>query len=185
MALMTASELTPEQQRERDLDEAYSGNAAEIQGFKPVRRVTALVVDILRRVDNFFITGASGFRAIGIDPKRIQETIAPKINGKANPSFDPNKASAMVPKVAEVIALLTCTEQELDDCDDQLSSLGEIRRRVMKRYTMAEILEAMTDVQAEFTKINRSTAVVEDDESPGGGENAKKKQGRASAPATS
>jgi hypothetical protein len=174
MALMNPAALTADEQRKNDLDAAFSGTKAKVVGFKPVRRVTALVVDLLRRSNNFFITGAQGFKAIGIDPKKLGSIIAPTIDGEPNPDFDPSKAGAMVPRIAEVIALLTCTEDEMDECDEDAKILGKLRRRVMKERTMEEIMEAMTDVQAEFTKINRSTAVVEDESTEGAAETEKK-----------
>lgn len=177
MALISASQLSPDEQREADLDAAYSGTKAAIAGFKPVRRVTALVVDILRRANNFFITGPRGFEAVGIDAKKLHVILSPTINDKPNPQFDPSKAGAIVPKIAEVIALLTCSEDDMDACDEDLSNLNRLRRNVMKERDMNEIMMAMSDVQAEFTKINRSTAVVESEKSPVGTVDAKKKQG--------
>lgn len=179
MALITASELSPEAQRDADLDDAYNGTKAAVVGFAPVRRVTALVVDILRRANNFFITGARGFEAIGIDAKKFHLILSPTINDKPNAYFDPSKAGAIVPKIAEVIALLTCSEDEMDACDDDLANLNAIRRRVMKERDMNQIMEAMPDVQAEFAKINRSTAVVESEDVEAAGD-AKKKPARLS-----
>jgi len=180
MALLDASKLAPEAQREQNLDDAFSGTKAAIVGFKPCRRVTALVVDILRRANNFFITGAAGFKSIGIDPKKFHLILSPK-----SAEFDPTKAGAIVPKIAEVIALLTCEDSEMDACDDDITHLAKLRRRVMNEKTMAEIMEAMADVQAEFAKINRSTAVVENDDGPAVDGDAKKKRDPASAPVTS
>lgn len=186
MALLNASELSPEAQREADLDAAYSGNVAPVQGFKPVRRVTAMVVDLLRRANNFFITGARGFKAMDIDPKKFRAILMPTIDGIANPDFDPSKAGAVVPKIAEVIALLTCSDDDMDKCDDDISNLHKLRRRIMSEKTSAEVMKAMGDVQAEFTKINRSSAIVEDEPGPpGAASEPKKKRDRASERATS
>lgn len=185
MALLKPSDLSPDEQRAADLEGAFSGTRAAIVGFKPVRRVTALVVEILRKANNFFITGARGFKDMGIDPKKFQSIVTPKIDGKDNPDFDPSKAGAMVPKIAEVIALLTCSEDDMDSCDDDIAHLAKIRRKVMKSKTMNEIMETMGDVQAEFVKINRSTAVVDDDAESSSVDEAKKKRGPASSPATS
>lgn len=180
MALLQSSELSLEEQRENELDDAYSGTVAPVTGFKPVRRVTALVVDILRRANNFFVTAGRGFTAIGIDPKKFHLIMSPKIDGEDNPEFDPSKAGAVVPKIAEVIALLTCSEDEMDACDDDLKNLGKLRRQIMKGRTFDEVISAMPDVQAEFTKINRSTAVVESEESTIVEGDAKKKRVPAS-----
>lgn len=180
MALLQPAELSPEEQRENELDRSFSGTIAPIEGFKPVRRVTALVVDILRRANNFFVTAGRGFEAIGINPKKFHLIMSPKIDGVDNPDFDPSKAGAVVPKIAEVIALLTCSEDEMDACDDDLNNLGKLRRQIMKVRTFDEVISAMPDVQAEFTKINRSTAVVESDEPTIAEGDAKKKPIRAS-----
>ena len=187
MALMQPSSLTPDEQRTADLDDAFSGTKAKVEGFKPVRRVTALVVDILRRRNNFFITGKKGFEEIGIQPGKLLAVMLPSFDAgkgkprKPNPEFDPEKAGAVVPKIAEVIALLTCSEDALDECDDNPARLNALRREVM-RASPDEIMAAMADVQSEFEKINKSTAVVEEEPTTGGEVEAKKKHGQASVP---
>jgi len=185
MALLNPSNLTPDEKRAAEVEDAFNGTKAAVAGFKPVRRVTALVVEILRRANNLFVTGEKGFQAIGVSIKQFQKVIAPMLeDGKPNPDFDPGKAGAIVPKIAEVIALLTCSDDEMDACDDDPKHLDKLRRNIMRNRTLNEIMESMADVQAEFTKINRSTAVVEDEPTPGELEpDAKKKHGPASEPA--
>jgi hypothetical protein len=183
MALMNPSALAPEEQRAADLDEAFNGTTAKIEGFKPVRRVTAQVFDILLRANNVFASGPKGLKAIGIEPKELQKVLSPKIDGEPNPEFDPTRAAAFAPKVAEVVALLTCSDSEVDECEDDISKLKGLRRRITRNKDTIELMELMGDVQAEFTKINRSTAVVEEETTAGeSAEDAKKKQGPASEP---
>lgn len=155
MALLNEDEL-----RSKDLEAAYSGTTAKIDGWKSVRRVTALVIDILRRANNFFVTGPRGFQAIGIDPAKFSDIISPKSKG-----FDPSKAGAIIPKIAEVAALLSCSKVELYDCDEDLKNLDRLRRDIMEERDMNEILAIMPQIQDEFTKVNRSSATAPDEDS--------------------
>lgn len=171
--------LNEEEVRSKDLEAAYSGTKAKIDGFQPVRRVTALVIDILRRANNFFVTGPRGFQAIGIEPDKFGDIISPKSKG-----FDPSKAGAIIPKIAEVAALLSCSKDELYSCDEDLKNLNRLRRDIMEERDMNEILEIMPQIQAEFTKVNRSSATVPDEDSDDATElapnTAKKKHGHRS-----
>lgn len=150
----------------RDVDADFSGSKAPLVGFKAVRRPSALVTEILRKSNNFYVTAVRGFEAIGIDPAKVMETISPKLeSGKMNPNFQPDKLMAFVPKVAEAIVLLTCDEDSLDVFDDDPKAFRSAVRNFMKDYTSAEILAQVQAVQEEFNKINRSTATLPEDES--------------------
>lgn len=67
---------------EAEISEAFTGDVAEgipeLRGKKPVRRLTANVVEILRSNNNFFITGDRGLAAVGVtDPLVLSRYLAP------------------------------------------------------------------------------------------------------------
>lgn len=153
---------------ERDIDGAFSGQKSKLPGFVAVRRPTALVAEILRKNNNFFITGQRGLSAMDMQPSDVEKLVSPTIEvaGKVvpNPDFDAGKLMSFVPKIAEVIVLLTCTDDELDDFDEDPKLFKKKRNSLMGQHSSGEILLLMTDVQEEFNKINKSTAVIDDSE---------------------
>lgn len=168
-------------EKTRDLEAAFSGEKANLKGFKAVRRPTALVAEILRKSNNFFITGPRGLVEMGINPAEVHKVLHPTLdNGKPNPDFDPVKMMAFVPKVAEVVVLLTCDDEDLDSYDEDPKALKKATREVMKLHTSPEVLALLGDIQEEFNKINQSTAVAdeEDQEFPSLEAKTKKKQTR-------
>lgn len=148
MALIPTSEM---------VQNAFSGNAASLPSLvsvegktielKAQRRPVALVALILKRTNNFYITGDRGLAAVGIeDPLVLSEYLepdegeefsederikehnhkpgdvdegCPACRGlKRNPVYDPSAGVAMVPGIVEVIILLTCSKQELYAYED-------------------------------------------------------------------
>lgn len=163
----------------RDLEAAFSGEKAKLEGFRAVRRPTALVAEILRKANNFFITGARGLAEIGLNPQDAQKQIRPLLpNGEPNPDFDPSKMMAFVPKVAEVVVLLTCSDDDLDTFDEDPKAFRGAVRDLMRKHSSPEILALIGSVQEEFDKITQSTAVAseEDQEFPSPTKQTKKKQ---------
>lgn len=157
-------------QENRNTDADFSGATAHLQGFRAVRKVSALVAEILRKANNFFITGARGFESMGIDPSKAMQILQPYVgkgkDKKINPDFDAQKSMAFIPKVAQVIVLLTCSEEELDLFDDDSKNLDKACRDLMKKFSSAEIMAQMPFVQEEFNKVNRSTATLPEEEAP-------------------
>jgi hypothetical protein len=189
MALLNASELTPEAQRDEALNAAFNGRVAKIKGFATRRRITTQVYEILRKVECLFIPGTAGFRLIGIDPIKADKVLCPTIDGKINPNFNASKMMAFAPKVAEVIALLICTDEEVDAAENDVNKLKDLTRAITRTTQPLDMMNVMLDVKTEFDHIHNSSAVLEDDDSlPSSGitaiDGAKKKHGHASAPAS-
>lgn len=175
MALIEESKLS---RKERDLSGAFAGTKARLDGFKAVRRPSALVIDLLLRTNNFFATGDVGLIAVGI--KDGAKALSPKIDGKENPVYNPSLVVLTVPQIAEVVVLLTCSEDELDACDDDIKYLRKLARDVLKDKTSLQMVELLPAISEEFDKINLSSATAPDD---GEGEtrsliNTKKKRSR-------
>lgn len=75
---------------EQEVSEAFHGDVAEgipeLRGKKPVRRLTANVVEILRSNNNFFITGDVGLAAAGLtNPLALSRYLAPEGGKKFKP----------------------------------------------------------------------------------------------------
>ncbi len=148
--------------RDRDLGGAFAGMKAALPGLNAVRRPSALVVDLLRRSNNFFATGNAGLIAVGI--VNGVSALLKKIDGEPNPDFDSKAVMATIPQIAEAAALLICTEEDLDACDEDISAINKLRRGVMRSLSPFEILDLIEPIQGEFDKINRSSATVPEDE---------------------
>lgn len=142
---------------EEMVQNAFSGNVAALPSLQSIdgetvhlkaqRRPVALVALIMKRTNNFYITGDQGLSAIGIhDPlvlseylepdegeefsadERVQEHThdkgetlesCPACRGlKKNPVYDPSAGVCLVPGIVEVIILLTCSKQDLYAFED-------------------------------------------------------------------
>lgn len=140
------------------VQDAFAGDTAklpeltkidgEVVQLKAVRRPVALVTTIMKRTNNFYVTGDRGLKAVGIadplvlspylEPEEGQQWPADEVVGehnhvidgtahkdcprcaglKENPEYDPTAALALVPGIVEVIIMLTCTKQELYAFED-------------------------------------------------------------------
>jgi hypothetical protein len=147
-----------------EVENAYSGDKPRLpEGkFVAVRRPTALVVQILKRSNNYYVTGDAGLAALGIADASVLN--------QDSPSFDPSAGTMLVYPVVEVLVLLCCSNQELYDFEDDFVypvTKGKpghlLRTRVrenMERFTVSEIEEFMPLINAEFEKVNQSMTVA-------------------------
>jgi hypothetical protein len=175
MALINEDDFKA-QEDERDVAGAFAGMRAKLPGLNAVRRPSALVVELLRRSNNFFATGQAGLESIGI---KDANTLASEINGKRNPKYDPMTIVKTIPQIAEVAALLTCSDDDLDECDEDPKHSRALARKIMRELTTGEIIELLPAIQDEFEKVNRSAAIVPEsasDEPKSIVEDPKKKQ---------
>lgn len=148
----------------RDLEGAFAGKKAKLKGLNAIRRPTALVSVLLERCNNFFATGNAGLFAVGIE--KGARALVQKIKGekKANPDYDPSKFILLVPQIAEAAALLTCTDEELDACDDDIKNVRRLARKIMREMEAGEIIQLVPAIDLEFDKIKRSSATVPEDD---------------------
>lgn len=121
-----------------------------------VRRATALVMETLRKENNFFVTGQQGFASMGI---KSQDELNPK-----NENFNQRGAVAIGRKIAEVMVLLTCAKAELHRYARDSAAFEEAVFDLMEGLTLPELMECMEPLQEAFDEVNRSAVSVPDDE---------------------
>lgn len=174
MALIDENQI-----KERDMSGAFAGTKANLPGFNAVRRPTALVVDLLLRSNNFFVTGNAGLRALGI--KDGAQALVQEIEGKKNPKYDPQAMLLVVPQIANVAALLICSEEDLDACAEDIKHVEKLGRSIMQKNDTIDVVNLLPSIYEQFEKIKISSAVVPEQRDNGASlslVDAKKKRNR-------
>lgn len=180
MAVLNPEKLAPSES-DRGLDESFSRAKETIGPVKFVRLPTASVKELLRRLNNLFVTGGKGILAMGFSSlMEFETTFNPffKDGKKPNPQFDHNTLFSCLPKIAEVAVLLSCEEDILIDAyeDFDPKKISRLVFHFMNAHTEGEILSLLPVIKKYMDAANKATAVViPEDTKPGKRGGGKKK----------
>lgn len=145
--------------KESELAAEYSRPIERLtQPFKPVRRLVAAATDILRRKKNVFIVG-------GMDGEKLSPTITSEDGEEIpNPNFSPEECFKLTRPTAEVIVLLTCSEETLIDCMGNPDLLDREVGKLLISATDTEIISQVPIVFEAIQGIGASTVQVDSEE---------------------
>jgi len=171
MPILNPNDLTPKAEREQTIETALLDAPPDLPGVKCVRTITPLVMTVLQRTNNPYVTGKAGFEAAGIsflEDGNVQ---------------DPAQfAIRMMPFTAEVLICFMCTRDELKHYATKSDALQSAALDYMEGSTVEALAEATVFVSEQLGVIAKTRAVPSRDlEKPeaeglnGEGANAPKK----------
>lgn len=143
--------------KETALHQGFHARPRPAGGFDPVRVLTAGAIKVLREAENPFGTGK-------LDSKRL----APRLDDETeNPDFDPQAVRDMVPHAALVLAVLTCSDDDLIDWMEDGAAAQLAVRRILALHTEADILNQTPLILEQISQVNEATIEdASDDDEP-------------------
>jgi len=148
MPILNPNSVSPEEaQREKTIGQAIVNGAQSVCGLHCVRDITPLVMTVLQRTNNPFVTGKAGFEAAGI-------SFAEDGNVQDPAQF----AMRMMPFTAEVLICFSCSREDLKRYAADSAALQSAALDYMEGSTIEALAEATVFVSERLGVITKSRA---------------------------
>lgn len=140
------------EQRHAIVEKLFVTKAPSIPGFQCVRHMTPLVMVALQRANNPYLTNRKGFESIGVEFDAEGKQVTDSVQF----------AIAMMPKTAEVLVLLSCSNDELKSFVSHPDELASSAMDLVDESDMDTMAEATMFVAEQLQAISKSRAAISD-----------------------
>lgn len=149
MALLKPEEIAPEgdEQRQDIIAKAITSKAPNIPGFVARRHMTPLAMVALMLVKNPYVA-KDGFLQMGFE---IEDGVPKNVDAH-------EFGIAMMQKVAEVLAVLTCETERLKIFADNADALRDSAKDILEETEQDVLLEAMNSIGEQLFTISKTQA---------------------------
>ncbi len=153
MSVLKAEQIS-EEERHEVIAEAVIGKPPVIPGVEIVRGITPLAMIVLQKANNPYITNRKGFAALGVEFDKSGKLI----------SDAAQFGMVMMPKTAEMLAVFSCTREQLKQFASDPAALEDATFELLDTLTTKQLKDATLVISEQLEKLSKSQATQDPDE---------------------